>query len=164
MEFLQDLFSSGSKPKAGTPVLRKDEVSNNLLSLNRESCPYQVTKSEDPNYDLVAEWKVVDAKWYQIFAKAGLKKVFQVWLRLDESTNTVITTDKEYQINWVAGIPSLSLSIESFAGKKTEFSFGTAIGFTEEFKPGVTYKYTFSTKEIKEPLKEITLSSGWIYK
>src|SRR6185369_12807515 len=161
MGFFGDLFSSETKPEPGTPVLAKDALITNLLALNRETCPYQVKKSDDTNYDLVAEWKIVDAKWYQIFAKAGLKKVFQVWLKLDESTSTVSTTDKEYSINWVAGIPNLSLSTEAFVGKKTEFSFGTAIGFTEELKPGVIYNYTFSTKEIKEPLKQTTLASGW---
>ncbi|MFS8130477.1 MAG: hypothetical protein ACMG57_00715 [Candidatus Dojkabacteria bacterium] len=164
MGIFGDLFSSETKPEPGTTVLSKQEVTNNLLGLNRETCPYIVRASEDSNFDLVAEWKIVDAKWYQIFAKAGLKKVFQVWLKLDETTNTVSTTDKEYQINWVAGVPNLSLSTEAFVGKKTEFSFGAAIGFTEEFKPGVIYNYTFSTKEIKEPLKQTVLSSGWSYK
>jgi hypothetical protein len=35
------------------------------------------------NVDLIAEWKIVDAQWYEIFAKAGLEKVFRVFLKLD---------------------------------------------------------------------------------
>lgn len=164
MGFFGDLFSSESKPSEGTPVLVKQDVVSKLMALNRDSSPFQVRQSDDPEFDLIAEWKIVDAKWYEIFAKAGLKKVFQVRLKLDEGSNTVSSSDKEFQVSWTAGVPELSVNTEMFVGKKTEFSFGTAIGFTEELKPGVIYNYKFSTNEIKDPIKEAVLAAGWSYK
>ena len=33
----------------------------------------------------MAEWRIVDAGWYEIFAKANLEKAFKVLMRLDEA-------------------------------------------------------------------------------
>jgi hypothetical protein len=158
------LFSFGKKPDKNTPVLSANEVRQRLLGLNRESAPFQIIDGSSENVDLIAEWKIVDAKWYEIFAKAGLKKVFRIYMKFDEAKKHVRAKDEEYTVEWRAGVPSLSMSANKFQGQKTSIEFGTAYAFTEELKPGQVYKYRFSTGEMKKPIQEAIEACGWSYK
>ena len=158
------LFSFGKKPDKNVPVLAAEEVRQRLLALNRETAPYQILDGTSENVDLIADWKIVDARWYEIFAKASLTKVFRIYMKFDGSRHEVRAKDEEYTVEWRAGLPSLSVSASKFQGQKTSIEFGTAYAFTEEFKPGQVYKYRFSTSEIKKPIQEAVAACGWTYK
>lgn len=158
------LFGFGKKPNKNVPVLSADEVRQRLLDLNRESAPYQIIDGAAQNVDLIAEWKIVDAKWYEIFAKANLTKVFRIYMKFDEAKNQVRGKDEEFTVEWRAGVPSLSFSASKFQGQMTSVEFGAAYAFTEEFKPGVVYNYRFNTNELKKPIQEAVASCGWGYK
>jgi len=159
---IMKLFGKKKKPQG--PAQPVQAVIDSLMALNRESAPYQIIDGADEGVDLIAEWKIVDAQWYEIFAKASLEKVFRIYLKLDPEKHQVRAKDHEYSISWSAGIPSLSLEVSSFKGQSTSVEFGTAFAFTEEFKPGQVYKYRFSTNEIKKPIKEAIAACGWKYK
>ena len=158
-------FITGSKaPAAGVAKLPAAELRTALLALNRDTSPWQVRDGAPEGCDLVAEWKIVDARWYEIFAKASLTKVFKVLMKLDEAKGEVRSVDQEWTVEWRAGVPVLALSIEAFRGQKVEMSFGAAVGFREDLSLGKIYEYRFATKEIKEPLQDAVTSSGWSWK
>jgi hypothetical protein len=158
------LFGFGKKANKNTPVLPVAEVRQRLLALNRETAPYQIRDGSAEGVDLIAEWKIVDAKWYEIFAKANLTKVFRIYMKFDEGKHEVRAKDEEYTVEWRAGVPSLSLAASKFSGQKTSIEFGTAYAFTEELKPGQVYNYRFNTNEIKKPIQEAVTACGWNYK
>ncbi len=152
------------KKTPAPPALPAQEVIRKLLELNRTSAPYRIIDGAPYGVDLVAEWKIADAQWYQIFAKAGLEKVFQIRMKLDDKKKQVRAKDYEYTVEWEAGIPSLSLTVSGFQGQSTSVQFGTAYAFTEELEFGQVYKYRFSTGEIKNPIKKTIAACGWKYK
>ncbi len=152
------------KPDKNTPVLSVGEVKRHLLAINRETAPYQIADGSSEKVDLIGEWKIVNANWYEIFAKANLAKVFRIFLKFDEAKHEVRAKDEEYTVEWKAGIPSLSLSVTKFQGQMTSVEFGSAYAFTEELALGQVYKYRFSTNEIKKPIQEAVASCGWTYK
>ena len=158
-----DFLTGTKKPKAGTPVLAKDEVIKKLLNLNRPTSPYQVIQGTEGYSDLIAEWKIVDAQWYEIFAKAGISKVFRIYLKFHDEQSEIRALDKEYSVEWKIGIPSLSESQAVFIGQKHEIEFGKAYAFTENSGYGQVYQYRFSTDEIKKPIQDIVVESGWTY-
>ena len=158
------LFGFGKKPDKNAAVLSADEVRQRLLALNRETAPYQIIDGASENVDLIAEWKIVDAQWYELFAKANLTKVFRIYMKFDDAKHQVRAKDEEYTVEWRAGVPSLSMSASKFQGQTTSIEFGTAYAFTEELKPGQVYKYRFSTNEIKKPIQEAVAACGWTYK
>ena len=158
------LFGFGKKPNKNTPVLPAAEVRQRLLALNRETAPYQIIDGAAEGVDLIAEWKIVDAKWYEIFAKANLTKIFRIYMKFDEAKHEVRAKDEEYTVEWRAGVPSLSIAASKFSGQKTSIEFGTAYAFTEELKPGQVYNYRFNTNEIKKPIQEAVTACGWTYK
>ena len=158
------LFGFGKKPDKNTPVLSVEDVRQRLLGLNRETAPYQIQDGSAEGVDLIAEWKIVDARWYEIFAKANLTKVFRIYMKFDEAKQEVRAKDEEYTVEWRAGVPSLSVAASKFSGQKTSIEFGTAYAFTEELKPGQVYNYRFNTNEIKKPIQEAVTDCGWKYK
>ena len=158
------LFGFGKKANKNTPALSVEEVRQRLLALNRETAPYQIIDGAAEKVDLIAEWKIVDAKWYELFAKASLTKVFRIYMKFDVDKHQVRAKDEEYSVEWRAGVPSLSFSASKFQGQMTSVEFGAAYAFTEELKPGVVYKYRFNTGEIKKPIQEAVTACGWDYK
>jgi hypothetical protein len=154
----------GKKPAKNATVLPADDVKKALFALNRDSAPWRILDGASENVDLIAEWKIVDARWYEIFAKANLTKIFRIYMKLDPAKHEVRAKDEEYTLEWRAGVPSLSISKTKFQGQMTSVEFGTAYAFTEELKPGQVYNYRFSTNEIKKPIQEAVAASGWSYK
>ncbi len=161
---LLDFLTSTRRPPAGTPVLSQEEVLDRLQSLNRPGAPYRLVDGKSESVDLIAEWKIVDARWHEIFAKAGLTKVFRIYLKLDPSKREVRAVDREYSIEWRVGVPTLSIAVSAFRGQKQELEFGKAYAFTETLAPGQVYNYRFSTKEMKQPIQETVTRCGWTYK
>ena len=157
-------FGFGKKADSSKPALTAEEVRQRLLSLNRDTAPYQIIDGVSQNVDLIAEWKIVDAKWYEIFAKSNLTKVFRIYLKFDVIKNEVRGKDEEFTVSWRAGVPSLALSVNKFQGQTTSVEFGAAYAFTEELTPGQVYKYRFNTSEIKKPIQEAVSACGWGYK
>lgn len=162
---LKDAFTGTKRPDPSTPVKSAEELKKAILNVNRDTAPFTVRYAEHNEAgDFVAEWKIVDAKWYEVFAKAGLKKTFRINMKIDEENNEVRAVDTEYSVSWKAGVPSLSLSAQAFKGQKQSVEFGTAYAFTEELKPGQVYKYRFDTRELKKPLHEAINGAGWTYR
>jgi hypothetical protein len=123
-----------------------------------------VTDGASEQVDLIAEWKIVDASWNEIFAKAGLTKVFRILLKLYPVEHEVRAVDREYTVSWSAGLPTMKLAASAFRGQTQKIEFGKAYGFTETLAPGMVYNYRFDTSEIKKPLQEAVSSCGWTYK
>lgn len=151
-------------PAPGIEAQPAPQVRESLLGINRDTAPFQVRDGAAEGVDLVAEWRIVDAQWYEIFAKAGLEGVFKVLMKLDETKHEVRAVDQEWSVAWRAGVPTLSLAAEEFRGQKWEKSFGTAYAFTETGPYGEVYNYRFDTDELKEPLKKAVLEAGWRWK
>jgi hypothetical protein len=161
---LFDFLTSTRRPAQGVQAVPADELYTRLLQLNRPSAPYGVVDGMPEHVDLIAEWKIVDAEWYEMFAKAGTSKVFRILLKLDEVRHEVRALDREYGVTWRAGVPRLSIAASGFRGQKQSIEFGRAYAFTEELAPGVVYNYRFDTRELKKPIQDAVTAAGWIYK
>jgi len=156
--------ASASQFKPGGMDSSTQGVYDRIMALNRPSAPYQIIDGKAKGVDLIAEWKIVDARWYEIFAKANLTKVFRIYMKFDPGKREVRTMDEELNVSWRAGVPSFSAQASFFRGQKSSFSFGTGYAFTENLAPGQVYKYKFSTNELKKPIQDAIAACGWTYK
>jgi hypothetical protein len=154
----------GKKPVSTAPALTTEELLARLYALNRPTAPYQILDGKAENVDLIAEWKIVDAQWFEIFAKASLTKVFRIYMKFDPEKHELRAQDHEYTVAWQAGVPSLSLAASSFKGQMTSVEFGSAYAFTETLAPGQVYQYKFNTGELKKPLQDTAAACGWSFK
>jgi len=153
-----------AQPLYGAMDASAQIVYDRIMSLNRPSAPYQIVDGRPQNVDLIAEWKIVDARWYEVFAKANLTKVFRIHMKLDAARHEVRAMDQELTVAWRAGVPSLSFEASFFKGQKSSISFGTGYAFTENLAPGQVYKYKFNTNELKKPIQDAVAACGWTYK
>ena len=163
MGFL-DKLKGVKHPDEGTPAVSKSEIAERLLALGDENVPFTIGVGEDA--DLEAQWKIVDAAWYEIFAKAGLEKVHKIHLRLDETAHEVRALEESWQVSWRAGVPTLQLSVEKFQGRTLgSKEFGRAYAFTgvNPLRLGEAYDYRFDVSEMKDPIIEVVTQGGWTF-
>lgn len=160
-----DWLTGSKSAPSGVARQPASALRQQLLAINRETAPFIIRDGAPEGCDLVAEWKIVDARWYEIFAKAGLEKTFKVLMKFDAAKGEVRSVDQEWSVEWRAGVPYLALSAEAFRGQKVEMSFGTAFAFKEEdLSFGKVYEYRFKTSEIKDPLVAAAQAAGWGWK
>jgi hypothetical protein len=153
---------TGNKPApAGVKRQPEAKLKAALMAVNRKSAPYRVRSGKAEGVDLVAEWKIVDAEWYEIFAKAGIERVFKVLMKLDAAKGEVRAVDQEWEVEWRVGEPVLSLKGSAFRGRKWEKSFETVWAFREDGSFGEIYDYRFDTDEIHAPLIAAAHKAGW---
>lgn len=153
-----------------------------LLALNQADAPFQVADGAPEGADLIAEWKLVDAKWRDLAMGAGVKRVFRIFLKLHPERRAVRAVDREYTVTWSAGVPVLeplqpgaSAEAEFFRGQKCEKGFEVAYRSEDVIAwllnllrlrwvpPQPIYAYQFDTGKIKGPLKETVERLGWTY-
>ena len=113
MGFL-DFLTSTKRPAAGVAPAPPEKVKQALLAVNRPTAPFRILDGAADGVDLVAEWRVVDAKWHNIFEKAGYKKTFRILMKLDPVKHEVRALDKEFEVEWSAGVPRISASVSGF--------------------------------------------------
>ena len=157
-----DSLKGITRAKTGVSPLSKEELLVKLLGLNSEELPFKVEKGSEA--DLLAQWKIVDASWYEIFAKANLEKAHKIWLSLDENEKTVRVLEESYSVAWRAGIPAFSLEMEKFQGRSIgskSFGIGYAFKGPDPLSFGKVYQYRFDVSEMKRPIIEIVTGSGW---
>lgn len=161
---IKELFTSTRYPEEGTPLLGTEDLKKKIISVNRATAPFQIKDGMEEGVDFIAEWKIVDASWYQIFAKASKQDTFKIYLKIHPETNEVRALDKRFKVEWEAGIPKLSFSASAFVGQQQSVEYGTEYAFTEKGEFGNVYNYRFATSEIKKPIQDAVTSCGWIYK
>jgi len=158
------LTGSRSAPK-GVQAESVAKLHERLMDINRETAPFKIRSGAPEGVDLVAEWKIVDAKWYSIFAKAGTKRVFKVLMNLDTAKHEIRAQDQSWEVEWELGAPNLQLSAsanaKAFKGVSWEKSYEKVWAFREDLSYGTIYEYYFDTNEIKKPLKDATAAAGW---
>lgn len=158
-----DFLTPTKRPPSGT-LLSAGEVRTRLVNVSRPTAPYRIIDGTSEGVDVIAEWKIVDASWKEIFAKAGLSETFRIFLKLHPEKNEAHAVDREYTVSWSAGLPMMKLAASAFRGQTQKIEFGKAYGFTETLDSGQSYNYRFDTSEIKKPLQEAVTNCGWIYK
>jgi len=161
---LLDRLKGVKRPAEGAPVLGRDEVERRLRGLDGERVPFTVGDGSEA--DLEVRWKIVDARWYEIFAKASLEKSHRIHLLLDEGEHEVRALEEAWEVSWRAGVPELTLSVEKFQGRTFgSKSFGTRYAFTgvNPLDWGQVYSYRFDVSEMKDPVVAVVAGAGWSF-
>lgn len=158
---LFDFLTGTRAPPAGVTRKSVAGLRKHILAVNRATAPFVIRDGKKEGVDMVAEWRIVDAKWYEIFAKAGIKKVFKVLMRFDEAKGEVRAVDEQWEVEWRAGLPTLTATGSASRGQKWEKSFEMVYAFREDGSYGEIYNYRFDTSEIKNPVRAAVLEAGW---
>lgn len=165
---LFDRLKGIKEPKQGVAPVPPDELQQRLLALNNDDVPFTLTPGPGGrDGDVVAEWKIVDAQWFEIFAKAALEKTHKIYLTLHQGDGEVRVLEEAWDVEWRAGVPEMSISAQAFRGRTMgSKSFGTAYAFkgVNPLDYGQVYSYRFDVSEMKDPIAETVTSAGWTYR
>ena len=143
------------------------ELRRRILALNDLDLPFHIR--EDPKGYLIAEWKLVDARWVGLMESGGLRIANRVRMRIAERKRQVRVVDLQTRISWRGGIAR--------AGWFGSFQFFRGIQFAEyeaaaeyglllkdgRWQLAEAYKYSFTLDELKQPLMQAVVLSGWIW-
>ena len=118
--------------------------------------PYVVDETDD-GFDLTLD--IVDAKWFGLYHKEGLHRVhtYHVEVR-DDGTYSI--TDDSSTVEWEAGVPTLSASIERTRGRVWERSSEKVWALGEDLKFGPVVDYRFNAQEGRQLISAVADSLG----
>ncbi len=135
------------------------ELKSRLMEVNQDGdIPFSVMAQGDK---LIASWKIVDAKWIELFGVGGLKKQYELTLSFNESNNRVSYREKSIDIETEINTERVGFKKQVQWGSRKEFSFGKSWGIKTDGTIGEQYSYKFSTTDIKNPVFDIVNKSGW---
>ena len=121
-----------------------------------EGTPYVVDKTDD-GFDLTLD--IVDAKWFGLYHKEGLHRVHTYHVEvLSDGTYTV--TDDSRTLEWQAGVPTLSASVERTSGRVWERSSEKVWALGEDLRFGPVVDYRFNSEEGRQLISAVAESLG----
>jgi len=98
---------------------------------------------------LVVTWKYVDARWWEALSRAGLSQLYELHVKLDGERHRATLVDVLKSVDWRAGPGEVRLRGGYFRGIRENWELGTV------------YDDRFVSSEIKLPVMNSILRSGW---
>ena len=144
-------------PGEGQPV-PEAELRSLIKSVNGIDAPIMVREKGN---QLVVTWKYVDARWWELLAKAGLEKLYELHLKFDDQKKEVTLIDVTKSVSWRAGPTEVRVSGGFFRGVIFAYEIGKQWGIKENFQIGKVYDYKFVPQEIKNPVLNTIVRHGW---
>ena len=144
-------------PGDGTPG-PLEKLWEEITDINRFDAPAMV---KERGNTLIVTWKYVDARWWEILAKAGLKKIYELHIKFNNEKKEVTLIDVKKSVSWRAGPTQVRVSGGFFRGVIFSYEIGKMWGIKENFGIGKIYDYEFTPQEIKNPVMNTILRNGW---
>lgn len=99
---LLDKLKGVKRPDEDIPVQDRAVLRQRLDALASDQVPFVVADG-DESCDLLLEWRIVDAQWYEVFAKSGVEKSHRILLVLAEGEHQVRALEQAW---WSPGPPA----------------------------------------------------------
>ena len=156
-------WAASISPAPGVAPVQAEALRARLLAVNDLGLPFRV---REEGRRLVAEWRIADARWVGLMEVCGLTKAHQVHLELDPRTHKVLAQDRDRTVSWGGGAARLGGSWSFFRGINFfQYERGALVGLF--FKDGgwttTAYDYRFYLAEMKNPLIQAIVGSGWTF-
>lgn len=150
------------------PPAPPDRVRAALLGLNTGARAYRLRDRGDGRFAL--DWDVVDASWYELFAKVKLSIVYKATLYLHEPAHEVRCYESIRSGSWFVGFEGRKPVFRwawSYAGGALNVLWsGVAYGITHGFPPriGRVYRFRLDTVAAKREIETAVHGAGWTFR
>jgi hypothetical protein len=156
------------QPKPGVSPVSESKLRQRLLALNDLDVPFEVSERKDGKLDVT--WRLADAKWAGLMTLNKVTHIQLIRLRLSEEDKACRAVDIIKSVRATAdGLRmGFSLSFSFFRGIIFgQWEYEKQYGLI--FKDGrltfdKVYEYKFRHDELKNPIVNIVVQSGWQYK
>lgn len=160
------------RPAPGIQPVGRDELWSALMSLDDEGRPWTVRPCpEEPRADFVAEWRLADARWWELASRNGLRVAYRAWFALEPAGHELRCLEQKTSTSWSAGAagptPVISWNRAFFQGVVLfERTREVVFGLKDEpaLAPDLVVAYDFDPWRVKGPLIRAALQRGWSYR
>lgn len=139
----------------------REELMTDLVELAGENNPHALRINATTENSIELALNIVDAKWYEIFNKQGVKETYSFLITLKEQSHSVTIQDRTFKLSWIAGVPKIGSRIETFRGQIYKRSAGVRFGIKEDISLGKIYQYNFSSEEVRKLIVQVIQNAGW---
>ena len=161
---LIDQLAGPKHPDDGVTPRPGGEVRSALLGLNRSDAPYIVRNAAVEGADLVAEWRMAEPAWQTFFIQSQLTRAVQISMRLVEKDHEVRVLEEGREVTRVGNPPRLVISKQYTRGPDRTVSRHYTIQRGESGSLQATETFRFDASELRNPLQNIVLKSGWTWR
>lgn len=143
------------KPGPDVVAVPESVLRDRLLGLNNPAIPWLVRDGSPEGVDLIAEWKGADPAWRRVFDGVNLNLTFQVHMRFNAAKQELRVQDRMTDWTRDTDIDSPNRLVETHkSGNLVIETVGSVDGT----------KYSFTTAEMKDAIKQTVTGSGWTHR
>jgi hypothetical protein len=146
-----------------------DELAARLEALNGLRAPWSMSAGKRAN-ELHIDWRYADATWLDHMRVHGMRGSHRLTLRLDADTHRARALESITELDWSAGHAIAAASLRWRATRGINFfqyEHGRVFGLqirNGRPTPDLGYAYTFSLRELKNPIIALITAAGWEYR
>lgn len=135
-----------------------DERGRMLEAVRRSTAgtPYVVTETPS-GFDVALD--IVDAQWFGLYSAEGLTKVFVHHVAVP-GDGTYAVTDDAFTLEWEAGVPTLSASVERTRGHVKEVGFEKVWAFDRSGRFGKVVDVRFDSERGRRLIRDAAKDVG----
>lgn len=159
-----DWLTGTERPEKNVPPRSPQEVYQALVGVNRDDASFLVRDGSPEGIDLVSEWRVMNPAWYEHFRTFSQREFYSVLMRLNPEKREVRSTDRTWTVDWTRGYPELVHGLEFQRGPQKKREVSWTIERDENGKLRAYRQATFSSEDLKAPLRKAVLAHGWTWR
>ncbi|MDF3300956.1 hypothetical protein [Streptomyces tropicalis] len=161
---LFDKLTGTRHPAEGVSPVPREELRATLLGLNQPEVPYVVRYSAGEQCDLVAEWRLTEPAWQQVFVRSEISHAVRIRMRLDPEVREVRALEEQRELSRVGSPARLQVTAQYSRGPSRTVSRRWTVGRNADGRLAATETFTFDSTQMREPLRDTVLKSGWIWR
>lgn len=161
---LFDKLTGTQHPPAGVSPVSGEELRAALLGLNQPEVPYVVRYGGGEQCDLLAEWRLTEPAWQQIFVRSQISHAVRIRMRLDHKEHEVRALEEQWEVSRVGSPTRLQVSSEYTRGPSRTVSREWTLGRGQSGRLEATETFHFDSAELRDPLQNAVLTSGWTWR
>ncbi|MDV9173220.1 hypothetical protein R6V09_24305 [Streptomyces sp. W16] len=161
---LFDRLTGTQRPPNGVVPLSTEEVRAALLGLNQPDVPYVIRYGAAEHADLVAEWRIAEPAWQNFFIESQLTHTIQIRMRLSREDHEVRVLEEQREVTRVGNPPRIQIASGYSRGPDRTVKRQWTIERGDSGRLGATETFRFDTADLRNPLKDAVLKSGWTWR
>jgi hypothetical protein len=128
-----------------------------LMAVNEMAVPIQI---EQKGKRLLAKWRYDDPDWCEYMAAANVSTLYELRLKFQKSTNTVLVSDRFRRVNFDLCPVRVKTGLLAFPRPLLGIKRDNKSGLKQYKKMGPS-NFQFKPVELKSPLLNTILAHGW---
>ncbi|MBC2869821.1 hypothetical protein [Streptomyces mexicanus] len=161
---LFDKLTGTRRPPEGVPAVTGEELRAALVGLNAPEVPFVVRYGGGEQCDLLAEWRLTEPAWQQVFVRSQMSHAVRIRMRLDHKEHEVRALEEQWELSRAGTPTGLRMTSEYTRGPSRTVSRQWTIGRRDGARLEATETFRFDSAQMREPLRDTVLRSGWTWR